>query len=196
MQNILRVARFFFLSSNLCLQLTAVEHISLACNVTVALWRSVEWWCCVGKIAGGGCPTYPITTDVHHTSQSALSKRHITVGSEKGESTERSERSEDRCFGVNKAVGDWQQTGRCMRPSWRCMPTTSHSPWRNQSRSERAFIKTSWTLNTWVMLSVLGPLLSKIQSWMYFSALYINTEWIQNGSELITWYGVKTINCI
>lgn len=147
----------FFLSSNLCLQLRAVEHISLACNVTVALWRSVEWWCCVGKIAGGGCPTYPITTDVHHTSRSALSKRRVAVGSERGESTEGSERREDRCFGVNKAVGDWQQTGRCVRPSWRCMPTTSHCPWRNQSRSEHAVIKTSWTVNIWVMLSVLVP---------------------------------------
>lgn len=87
-KHIFRLARYFlpFISSNLCLQLRAVEHISLACNVTVALWRSVEWRCCFGKIAGGCCPTYPIITDVHHTSQSATFKEtHISGIRNRGE---------------------------------------------------------------------------------------------------------------
>lgn len=41
---------------------------SLAANVTVALWLSVQWTCCFGEKAGGWYPTYLITDDVHHTS--------------------------------------------------------------------------------------------------------------------------------
>lgn len=50
------------------------EH-SLAANVTVALWLSVQWTCCFGEKAGGWYPTYLITDDVHHTSPTDFAVR-------------------------------------------------------------------------------------------------------------------------
>lgn len=48
---------------------------TLAANVTVALWLSVQWTCCFGEKAGGWYPTYLITDDVHHTSPTDFAAR-------------------------------------------------------------------------------------------------------------------------
>lgn len=51
------------------------SEYSLAANVTVALWLSVQWTCCFGEKAGGWYPTYLITDDVHHTSSTDFAAR-------------------------------------------------------------------------------------------------------------------------
>lgn len=55
-------------SFGVCLPGMQWSEYSLAANVTVALWLSVQWTCCFGEKAGGWYPTYLITDDVHHTS--------------------------------------------------------------------------------------------------------------------------------
>lgn len=66
---------------------------SLAANVTVALWLSVQRTCCFGGKAGGWYPTYLITDDVHHTS---ASRRRCETAVEGGG-------GRGRCLSVNTA---------------------------------------------------------------------------------------------
>lgn len=55
-----------------CLPGRGASERSLAANVTVALWLSVQRTCCFGEKAGGWYPTYLITDDVHHTPATRL----------------------------------------------------------------------------------------------------------------------------
>lgn len=76
-------------SFRVCLPGMQRSERSLAANVTVALWLSVQWTCCFGGKAGGWYPTYLITDDVHHTSPER----------ERGETAEREGR---RMLGICK----------------------------------------------------------------------------------------------
>ena len=149
--------------SGVCLPGMQRGERSLAANVTVALWLSVQWTCCSGEKAGGWYPTYLITDDVHHTSPKPTSRRDGQA------------RAEGCWVSVNKAWLTWRQTvceaqlkirATCRRAEGDRGKATQHDTVGSRTTPDEprcAFASwhiSDWTLSLIVVLGFKSPLIN------------------------------------